>query len=169
MSLSLFMPSYLLVALLYLWWMLLSMFATRLIFVQVVYCLLRFRFGYLVSVFTFPDIIRHPCVNLVDALADVSNETRLCSASLLSSSISFWMLGLHLRLPSILLPRRCRCHRHLLLLHMERVVVFIVIIADRMDMWSLSVDQLTDHECRVILNHDFCYVQDRSTGRWVGY
>lgn len=97
-------------------------------------------------------------MNPVDALADVSNETRLRSASLLSSSISFWMLGLYLRLPSILLPRRCRCHRHLLLLHMERVVVFIVIIADRMDMWSLSVDQLTDHKCCVILNHDFCYV-----------
>ena len=32
----------------------------------------------------------------------------------------------------------------------------------------MSVGQLTDHECRVILDFDFCYVYDCHTGRLFG-
>jgi len=35
-------------------------------------------------------------------------------------------------------------------------------------MQLMSVGQLTDHGCRVILDSDFCYVQDRHTGHLVG-
>ena len=35
-------------------------------------------------------------------------------------------------------------------------------------MQLMSAGQLTDHDCRVILDPDFCYVQDRSTGRVIG-
>jgi hypothetical protein len=35
-------------------------------------------------------------------------------------------------------------------------------------MQLMSAGQLTDHDCRVILDSDFCYVQDRRTGHLVG-
>jgi len=35
-------------------------------------------------------------------------------------------------------------------------------------MQLMSAGQLTDHDCRVILDPDFCYVQDRRTGHLVG-
>jgi hypothetical protein len=35
-------------------------------------------------------------------------------------------------------------------------------------MQLMSTSQLTDHDCRVILDPDFCYVQDHRTGRLVG-
>ena len=34
-------------------------------------------------------------------------------------------------------------------------------------MQLMSAGQLTDHDCRVILDSDFCYVQDRRTGHLV--
>jgi hypothetical protein len=35
-------------------------------------------------------------------------------------------------------------------------------------MQLMSVGQITDHDCRVILDPDFCYIQDRRTGHLVG-
>jgi hypothetical protein len=32
----------------------------------------------------------------------------------------------------------------------------------------MSVGQITDHDCHVILDLDFCYIQDRRTGHLVG-
>jgi hypothetical protein len=44
-------------------------------------------------------LARRPFVSLVDALVDVRNETHLRTGGLLSSSVSFWLLGLCLHLP----------------------------------------------------------------------
>jgi hypothetical protein len=35
-------------------------------------------------------------------------------------------------------------------------------------MQLMSARQITDHDCRVILDPDFCYIQDRHTGHLVG-
>jgi hypothetical protein len=35
-------------------------------------------------------------------------------------------------------------------------------------MQLMSVGQITDHDCRVILDPDFCYIQDHRTGHLVG-
>jgi hypothetical protein len=35
-------------------------------------------------------------------------------------------------------------------------------------MQLMSAEQITDHDCRVILDPDFCYIQDRFTGHLVG-
>jgi hypothetical protein len=35
-------------------------------------------------------------------------------------------------------------------------------------MQLMSVGQITDHDCRVILDPDFCYIQGRRTGHLVG-
>jgi hypothetical protein len=35
-------------------------------------------------------------------------------------------------------------------------------------MQLMSTGQITDHDCRVILDPDFCYIQDRRTGHLVG-
>jgi hypothetical protein len=35
-------------------------------------------------------------------------------------------------------------------------------------MQLMSAGQITDHDCRVILDPDFCYIQDRRTGHLVG-
>jgi hypothetical protein len=32
----------------------------------------------------------------------------------------------------------------------------------------MSAGQIADHDCRVILDHDVCYIQDRRTGHLVG-
>jgi hypothetical protein len=34
-------------------------------------------------------------------------------------------------------------------------------------MQLMSAGQITDHDCRVILDHDFCYIQYRRTGHLV--
>jgi hypothetical protein len=35
-------------------------------------------------------------------------------------------------------------------------------------MQLMSAEQITDHDCRVILDPNFCYVQDRHTSHLVG-
>jgi hypothetical protein len=35
-------------------------------------------------------------------------------------------------------------------------------------MQLMSAGQITDHDCRVILDPDFCYIQDRRTSHLVG-
>jgi hypothetical protein len=35
-------------------------------------------------------------------------------------------------------------------------------------MQLMSAGQIADHDCRVILNPDVCYIQDRCTGHLVG-
>jgi hypothetical protein len=35
-------------------------------------------------------------------------------------------------------------------------------------MQLMSTGQITDYDCRVILDPDFCYIQDRRTGHLVG-
>jgi hypothetical protein len=35
-------------------------------------------------------------------------------------------------------------------------------------MQLMSVGQITDHDCRVILDCDLCYIQDHRTGHLVG-
>jgi hypothetical protein len=34
-------------------------------------------------------------------------------------------------------------------------------------MQLMSARQINDHDCRVILDHDFCYIQDRCTSHWL--
>jgi hypothetical protein len=43
-----------------------------------------------------------------------------------------------------------------------------VSLVTELTMQLMSVGQITDHDCRVILDPDFCYIQDRRTGHLVG-
>jgi hypothetical protein len=43
-----------------------------------------------------------------------------------------------------------------------------VFLVPDLTMQLMSAGQITDHDCPVILNPDFCYIQDRRTGHLVG-
>jgi hypothetical protein len=43
-----------------------------------------------------------------------------------------------------------------------------VSLVPNLTMQLMSVGQITDHDCRVILNPDFCYIQDHRTSHLVG-
>lgn len=86
-------------------------------------------------------LARHTCVSLMDALM-MFTMRRLIFVQLVCCLLwfQFWLFGFCFRLHSLLLPRRRCRHRHLLLIQ-EGAVVFIMIIVDMMDMWSISVKE----------------------------
>jgi hypothetical protein len=43
-----------------------------------------------------------------------------------------------------------------------------VSFVSNLTMQLMSTGQITDHDCRVILDPDFCYIQDCRTGHLVG-